>query len=86
MQRRSPIRKCVGCGARRDKIELLRIVNNKGEIIIDPGGKVPGRGAYLCPNMDCLEKAVSKNKLSDALKFEISDEIYEKISEEIKHD
>jgi len=86
LQRRSPIRKCVGCGARRDKIELLRIVNNKGEIIIDPGGKVPGRGAYLCPNMDCLEKAVSKNKLSDALKFEISDEIYEKISEEIKHD
>jgi len=86
LQRRSPIRKCVGCGARRDKIELLRIVNNKGEIIIDPGGKVPGRGAYLCPNMACLEKAVSKNKLSDALKFEISDEIYEKISEEIKHD
>ncbi|MGM0602840.1 MAG: RNase P modulator RnpM [Bacillota bacterium] len=86
MQRRSPIRKCVGCGARRDKIELLRIVNNKGEIIIDPGGKIPGRGAYLCPNMECLEKAVSKNKLSEALKFEISDEIYEKISEEIKHD
>jgi len=86
LQRRSPIRKCVGCGDRRDKIELLRIVNNKGEIIIDPGGKLPGRGAYLCPNMDCLEKAVSKNKLSDALKFEISDEIYEKISEEIKHD
>lgn len=86
MQSRSPIRKCVGCGARRDKIELLRVVNNKGEILIDPGERTPGRGAYLCPNMDCLDKAVENGALKDALKKEISDEIYEKISEEIKHD
>ena len=86
MQKRSPIRKCVGCGARRDKIELLRIVNNKGEILVDPGGRIPGRGAYLCPNMDCFDKAVENNSLENALKFEITDEIYEKISEEIKHD
>jgi len=86
LQSRSPIRKCVGCGARRDKIELLRIVNNKGEILIDPGERTPGRGAYLCPNTDCLDKAVEKDSLKKALKIDISDEIYEKISEEIKHD
>lgn len=86
MQKRSPIRKCVGCGARRDKIELLRVVNNKGEILVDPGGRIPGRGAYLCPNMECFDKAVENNSLEKALKFEITDEIYEKISEEIKHD
>ncbi|MGM0499382.1 MAG: RNase P modulator RnpM [Bacillota bacterium] len=85
MQSRSPIRKCVGCGARRDKIELLRVVNNKGDILIDPGERITGRGAYLCPNMDCLDKAVEKNSLKEALKIDISDEIYDKISEEIKH-
>ena len=86
MQTRSPIRKCVGCSARRDKIELLRVVNNKGDILIDPGERTPGRGAYLCPNLDCLDKAVEKGSLKNALKIEISDEIYDKISEEIKHD
>ncbi len=86
MQSRSPIRQCVGCGARRDKIELLRVVNNKGEILVDPGGRTPGRGAYLCPNMDCLDKAVKKGALKKALRKDISDEIYEQISEEIKHD
>ena len=86
MQSRSPISKCVGCGARRDKIELLRVVNNKGDILIDPGERITGRGAYLCPNMDCLDKAVEKDSLKKALKIEISDEIYEQISEEIKHD
>ncbi|ADO77111.1 RNase P modulator RnpM [Halanaerobium praevalens] len=85
MQSRSPIRKCVGCGARRDKIELLRVVNNKGDILVDPGGRTPGRGAYLCPNLDCLDQAIEKGALKKALRKEISDEIYTKISEEIKH-
>ena len=86
MQNRSPIRKCVGCGARRDKIELLRVVNNKGDILVDPGERTPGRSAYLCPNLDCLDQAVENNSLKKALKIDISDEIYEQISEEIKHD
>jgi hypothetical protein len=60
-------------------------VNNKGYILIDPGERITGRGAYLCPNMDCLDKAVEKNSLKEALKIDISDEIYDKISEEIKH-
>lgn len=68
MQKRSPIRKCVGCGARRDKIELLRIVNNKGDILVDPGGKIPGRGAYLCPNIKCLDKSVKKRFTQKCLK------------------
>ncbi len=85
MQSRSPIRKCVGCGARRDKIELLRVVNNKSEILVDPGERTPGRDAYLCPNLDCLDKAVENDSLKNTLKIDISDEIYEKISEEIKH-
>ena len=83
--RESPIRKCVGCGTRRDKIELIRVVNNKNEIVIDPGGSLSGRGAYLCPNHDCLEKARKKNKLSNALKTKLSEDFYQKLVEEINN-
>lgn len=86
MRRESPIRKCVGCGTRRDKIELIRIVNNKNDINIDPGGNLPGRGAYICPNNDCLEKARKKNKLANALKTKLSDDFYQELMEEINNE
>ncbi|MFW6410051.1 MAG: RNase P modulator RnpM [Halanaerobiales bacterium] len=84
--RQSPIRKCVGCGARRDKKELMRIVNNKNQIRVDPRGDLPGRGAYICPNLDCLKMAKEKNQLSKALKTKINEEIYQKLMEEIKNE
>jgi hypothetical protein len=82
----SPIRQCVGCGARRDKIELIRVVNNKNQISIDPGGNLPGRGAYICPNNRCLEQARKKNELENALKTKLSDDFYQKLVEEINNE
>ena len=84
--RETPIRQCVGCGARRDKVELIRIVNNKNEILIDPRGNLPGRGAYLCPNMECLEKARNDNKLNKALKTDVSEAFYQELVEEIDNE
>lgn len=81
----SPIRKCVGCGSRRDKIELMRVVNNKNEIVIDPGGNLPGRGIYICPNKECLSKAKDNNSIENELKKSLSEEDYNRLMEEISH-
>ncbi len=83
MNKSVPIRKCIACGARKNKMELVRIVNNKGKIIIDPRGNIPGRGAYICPSEQCLKNAQKNNKIEKALKTEIPDEIYNKLTEEI---
>lgn len=85
MSRKTPIRRCVGCGERRAKNELIRVVYNKdtGEVKLDKKGKAPGRGAYLCPDKKCLEKAKKSKNFSRTLKISISDEIYNKLMEEI---
>ena len=55
-----PLRKCIGCQEMKNKKELIRVVrNDAGEISLDPTGKKPGRGAYVCPNAECLNKAQS---------------------------
>lgn len=83
-KKKIPLRKCVACGQNKEKKELIRIVNNKEEgVIVDLTGKKNGRGAYLCRNIECLNIAVNKNKLSRALKTEIPDSILEKLKKEI---
>ena len=58
MQKKIPNRKCSGCGESKPKKELVRIVRSpSGDISLDFVGKLPGRGAYICPNADCLAKA-----------------------------
>ena len=58
MQKKIPMRQCVGCREMRPKRELVRVVKSpEGEITLDFKGKAPGRGAYVCPNVDCLKKA-----------------------------
>lgn len=72
-----PMRQCLGCGESRPKKELVRIVKNAaGEISLDPVGKKPGRGAYLCPNPDCLAKAQKKKALERAFAQQIPQEVY----------
>ncbi len=83
MKKKIPIRKCIGCGQRKSKFELIRIVNNQDQIVIDPSGKLPGRGAYICPDKDCLEKARKKNSLDAALKTKVSGDVYRRLLEEI---
>lgn len=73
-------RTCIGCNEKRDKKELLRIVKNKeNEISIDKTGKKEGRGAYICKDKECLEKAIKNRKLEKSFKMKISEEVYENL-------
>lgn len=78
--RRQPQRTCMGCNEKKDKKELIRIVkNNKNEISIDRTGKLDGRGAYICDNIECLEKVIKSKRLEKVFDYKISDEIYENL-------
>ena len=80
-KRRRP-RSCVGCKEERPKKDLLRIVRGPdSEIAIDPSGRKPGRGAYICYDEECLKIARKKRSLSNALGCEISEAFYQEISD-----
>lgn len=82
-----PMRTCVGCGQSILKKDLLRIaMNAEGQIHIDPTGKAPGRGAYICPNMDCFEMAYKGRKLERSFKGPVSKEVYEALRAELNHE
>ena len=75
-----PQRTCMGCNSKKDKKDLIRIVKNKeGIISIDKTGKANGRGAYICNNINCLEKAIKTKRLEKAFGTKISEEIYESL-------
>ena len=78
--KKKPQRTCMGCNSKKEKNELIRIVkNNKNEITVDRTGKLEGRGAYICNNMECLEKAIKSKKIEKAIEAKISDEIFEQL-------
>ena len=80
-----PQRTCSVCRTQKNKNELLRIVKNKDNIIkVDEMGKEPGRGAYICYDMECLEKAQKRKGLEKALEIKIEDEIYEQMKNVIE--
>ena len=73
-----PERTCIGCNQIKLKKELIRIVKNKeGQIFVDKTGKSNGRGAYICNNIECLEKAIKAKKLERTFKTPIDNSIYE---------
>jgi predicted RNA-binding protein YlxR (DUF448 family) len=72
-----PIRMCVACHEMKPKKELQRIVRSpEGEVSIDPVGKKPGRGAYLCASVECLRKARKQKALERKFESPVSDEVY----------
>jgi len=72
VKRKTPIRTCVSCRQSSEKKDLLRIVRcADGQVQIDPTGKMPGRGAYLCGSRKCLAVAVKANKLGRALRCDV---------------
>ena len=78
--KRNPQRTCMGCNQKKDKKDLVRIVKNKeNEINVDRTGKLDGRGAYICDNIECLEKVIKTKRLEKALDIKISQEIYESL-------
>ena len=75
-----PQRTCMGCNEKKDKKDLIRVVKSSdGEINIDKSGKMPGRGAYICDNIECLEKAVKTKRIERVLESKIENAIYEKL-------
>lgn len=85
-EKKIPQRMCVGCQEMKNKKELVRVVRTPtDEVIIDPVGKKPGRGAYLCHNEQCLTKAVKEKRLERALKRTIDATIYETLKADMIH-
>ena len=83
MERKIPMRRCIGCGESKEKRELIRIVRTKeGRIFTDATGKANGRGAYVCKNKACLEKAVKNKGLDRAFKEKVSADAYEGLKKE----
>lgn len=85
MQKKIPMRQCLGCREMKPKRELVRVVRSpEGEISLDFKGKASGRGAYVCPNPACLKKAVKARALERAFSAQIPPEVYEKLNEEME--
>lgn len=85
MQKKIPMRQCLGCRQMKPKKELIRVVRSpEGEISLDFKGKANGRGAYVCPNPDCLKKAVRARALERAFSAQIPPEVYERLNAEME--
>ena len=80
-----PLRMCLGCNELKPKKELIRVVKNQqGEISLDFTGKKSGRGAYICNSAECFKKARKSKKFERAYECAISEDIYNRILEEIE--
>ena len=83
-QKKLPLRKCTGCQEMKNKRELIRVVrNDKGEFSLDPTGKKPGRGAYICPSEECFLKAKKSKGLERSFKSPVPPEVYEMLMAEL---
>ena len=69
-----PQRTCVICGQKRDKRSLTRVVGTEEGLQVDPTGKMKGRGAYLCEQDTCWERAMRGPALGKALRMTLTDE------------
>ena len=78
-----PMRRCVGCMESKPKNSLIRIACYEGKVSVDPTGKAKGRGVYICPDRECMEKAKKRRSLQRSFEVEISSEEIEKLFEEL---
>lgn len=77
MPKKIPLRQCVGCREHKPKSELIRVVRSpEGEVSLDFRGKKPGRGAYVCPDPDCLKKARKSRALERAFSAPLPEEVW----------
>ena len=85
VNKKVPMRKCVGCQEMKSKKEMIRVIRtSEGEFLLDATGRKNGRGAYLCPNGDCLAKAVKNKGLERSFKQAIPKEVYEALEKEME--
>ena len=85
MQKKIPQRQCMGCRERKAKRELIRVVRTpEGSVNLDFGGKMNGRGAYICPEPECLKKAQRSKGLERSLETAIPEEVYQRLYKELE--
>ena len=81
-----PQRQCVGCRTMKEKKELIRVLKTpEGEIVLDTTGKKSGRGAYLCPDIECMKKARKSRALERAFSQAIPAEVYDALEEQMEN-
>ncbi len=80
-----PLRQCIGCGEMKSKKEMVRILRTEsGEIVMDATGRKNGRGAYLCPCMECFRKAVKNKGIERSFKMAVPKEVYAALEKEME--
>ena len=85
MQKKIPMRQCLGCREMKAKRELIRVVRSpEGHIALDFKGKAQGRGAYVCHSVECLKKAIRSKGLERALETAIPEEIFAQLNEQME--
>ena len=85
MQKKIPQRQCMGCRERKEKREMIRVVRTtEGEVRLDFSGKLNGRGAYVCPDPECLQKARKSKALERSLEVPIPEEVYDRLAHEME--
>ena len=83
--RKIPMRQCVGCREMKSKKEMIRVIKTaEDQILLDATGRKNGRGAYLCPSMECFKKAVKGRGLERSFKMAIPREVYETLEKEME--
>lgn len=83
MAKKIPLRQCVGCGEMKGKKEMMRVLRTEeNEICLDVTGKKNGRGAYICRNRECLQKARKNKGLERSFKMSIPNEVYDNLEKE----
>ena len=82
---KTPLRQCTGCREMKSKKEMLRVIKTaENEILLDATGKKNGRGAYVCPNSECLRAAIKNKGLERSLKMPIPKEVYDTLTKEME--
>ncbi len=85
MQKKIPQRQCMGCRERKNKRDMIRVVRcTDGTVRLDFGGKMSGRGAYVCPDPECLKKAIRAKSLERSLEVTIPEEVYIQLQKEME--
>ena len=85
MQKKIPQRQCMGCRERKEKRQMIRVVRTpEGAVNLDFSGKMNGRGAYICPNPECLKKVRKSKALERSLEVPIPDAVYERLQKEME--
>jgi predicted RNA-binding protein YlxR (DUF448 family) len=85
MQKKIPQRQCMGCRERKNKRDMIRVVRETtGAVSLDFSGKLNGRGAYICPDPECLKKARKAKSLDRSLEVTIPEEVYDRLDREME--